>query len=194
MANIIEKIAEAIAPRPKFRTGTESGSFYIAQKSIPAIKDKLGDDFETWLQIRRSIIKCNADKSNFSEWKARQKHDEQVREHSKLAADGHDLSEKVSRGRGREGWAQDFASRRESLDRTIAALAAKNDPLEKKIVEVLLATLHEEIAAATIAEGKLAVKFGFQYAEGDVVRQMRGLDNYLTNRGAILVFDIITNK
>lgn len=191
---IIGALDRAINGRPhRPASPIETGSHYIATTALPAIKSQLGGEFSDWLKGRKSLRKLQSDRDGLSEVAAAQKYDEQINEHAAHAADGHNLTEKVTRGRSREAWIADYASRQAAIDLTIQKLVSRLRPTSEKIIKILIDTLNSETAQAMLDEAKVAKKFGFAYVEGNTVQQMKLLANYLTNRGDMLIEEI-SNK
>jgi len=115
-------------------------------------------------------------------------YDKQTAEHQRELAEG-DLAGHP-RGRSRDAWISDFASRREAAYLAIAKQGAKLKALQIVITDEILATLHDEIAELENLEARQAARFGLPYAASPTVASLRGLSDYLRNRGAVTLFNL----
>lgn len=183
----IDRAITGTKPQPK--DPRERAALVVVEIAAPKVKSALGARYaeakKLWADVSRLNRHLNFE---LTETEAIRVHEKQLAEHEKLATDGGDLNA-VARGRSRDGWIQDYESRRLAAQQSLAKIAAKFRPLQTEIGDLLLVTLRDEIAELENVEARQAARFNLPYAASPTVNTLRSLADYLRNRGAVLLLE-----
>jgi hypothetical protein len=195
MSTISEKVENAIAslisgimPPPK--NSTENSARIICEHALGEIK-KL-DGLQDYLDGERKCVALMHDLNfTLTESYAETLYLKQIKEHAEHASTGKSLAE-IPRGRSREAWIADMASRKIAAETAATQLSAKLQPFRRKISEIAVQTLNERAAQLMLAESRLGAAYGLTYDESPTLKKLRGLQNYLNFTAPTIVTKLLT--
>jgi hypothetical protein len=181
---ILGAIDRAIGGTPK-PTDPNPSATVICEIALPRVKSTLGEKFTRAKKLFAEIRRLQKVVNELTDVAAAQAFDKQFADHQREAAEG-DLSG-VTRGRSRQAWLDDYSARRDAANEAMRQRGGELAPLQIEIADVILATLHDEIAELENVEARQAARFGITYAASPTVNKLRSLADYLRNRGAITI-------
>ena len=111
----------------------------------------------------------------------------QQAEHQTLVASGSLVD--VDRGRSRQAWLDDFEHRRIAAKDQLMAVAKTFKPLSAEIIVILMRTTRDQVALVEAQESESYQRFGLPYQSSALVQHLRGMSEFLINRGADTVFE-----
>jgi hypothetical protein len=189
--NILEKIDQVLTgtkPRPK--DSTETTATIICEFALPEVKKLAG--LQEHLADEKKIVALMHD-LNFvlTENYAEQLYQKQIDEHSEHASTGKSLAE-IPRGRARESWIADVASRKVAAEAAAVQLSGKLQPFRRKISDIAIATLNEHCASLMLSESRLGAAYRIIYQESPTLTKLRSLQNYLNSTAPAIVTKLLT--
>ena len=95
----------------------------------------------------------------------------------------------VARGRSRDAWIADFASRKEAAEQATNKAGKKFATLNIEIGDLVLAQLHDAVADLENIEARQAARFGLPYKASPTVAALRSLSDYLRHTAAATILD-----
>jgi len=187
--NILETIENALGKKPAPKDPTENSARIICELALPEIR-KL-DGLQEYLAGETKCVALMHD-VNFvlTEGYAHQLYQKQIASHATHASTGKSLSE-IDRGRSRDAWVADVASRKEASEAAAIQLSAKLQPFRRKISDIAVATLNEHCASLMLAESKLGAAYGLTYQESPTLKKLRSLQNYITHTAPAIVTKLL---
>jgi hypothetical protein len=178
ISNLAAELKAAITgTRPTPKDPTENSAKIICSLALDEIKKLSG--LQDYLDGEEKCVALQHD-LNFVlvPGLAERLYQQQFDSHSKLASTGKSLSE-IDRGRDRESWVQDVASRKSAAENASLQLSGKLQPFRKRISDICVATLIEQCASLMLAESKLGAAYGLIYTESPALKKLRALQNYI---------------
>jgi len=189
ISNLAAELKAAVLGKPRPTDPTENTATIICEFALPEVK-KL-DGWKDWLAGEVKIAALMHD-VNFvlTESYAHQLYQKQLDEHTEHASSGKSLTE-ISRGRSRDAWIEDVASRNAAAQAAAMQLSATLQPFRRKISAIVVQTLNEHSATLMLAESKLGAAYGLTYEETPTLKKLRSLQNYLAATAAGIVYKLL---
>ena len=192
--NIAEKIIGAIdraitGTKPTPKNPIEAAALVICSLAAPRVKSAMGGRFadakKLYADIKRLQKLLNFDLTEMAAYRAYQA---QIDEHDQLTTNGGDLAA-IPRGRSRDAWIADFASRKEAAEQATIKAGKKFATLNIEIGDLVLAQLHDEVAELENIEARQAARFGLPYKASPTVAALRSISDYLRITAAVTVLE-----
>jgi hypothetical protein len=184
----IDRAITGTKPTPQ-KSPVENAALVICELAAPRVKSAMGgryaDAKKLYADIKRLQKLLNYDLTEVAAHTAYQK---QLDEHDQLTTNGGDLVG-VARGRSRDAWIADFASRKEAAEQATNKAGKKFATLNIEIGDLVLAQLHDAVADLENIEARQAARFGLPYKASPTVAALRSLSDYLRHTAAATILD-----
>jgi hypothetical protein len=190
ISNLAAELKAAITGRkPTPKNPIEAAALVICELAAPRVKSALGgryaDAKKLYADIKRLQKLLNYD---LTEVAACGHYQQQLDEHDQLTTDGGNLAT-IARGRSRDAWIADFASRKEAAEQATIKAGKKFATLNIEIGDLVLAQLHDEVAELENIEARQAARFGLPYKASPTVAALRSISDYLRITAAVTVLE-----
>ena len=184
----IDRAITGTKPTPQ-KSPVENAALVICELAAPRVKSAMGgryaDAKKLYADIKRLQKLLNYDLTEVAAHTAYQK---QLDEHDQLTTNGGDLVG-VARGRSRDAWIADFASRKEAAEQATNKAGKKFATLNIEIGDLVLAQQHDAVADLENIEARQAARFGLPYKASPTVAALRSLSDYLRHTAAATILD-----
>lgn len=189
MNDVIQKIVQAVTGKTTPSDPTQAAAVNICELALPKIKSL--DFFSEWLEGEKQVRKLWHEQNFLLTTDEAHKHYEsQHAAHADLAVRGESLRE-MERGRSREAWIADFEARNRASAAASSELSKRLSPMRAIVANQIVDTLNAEVADVMLSEAKIAKKYGIPYHDSPTVQTLRGLHNFISNRGATVILELL---